>query len=330
MYYIDNIMNNVIEGGGGGYRSNYFLATILSFVLLVVSCGGGSGVSSGGGSGSGSGGGSVEITPINRDSAVRLTGGQAAQENTSSQLAKGPSIFASADKMDVSTVYGETDFPELPTFIVPTSCSGLICTIRLLQTDVPFNLRDLLRDSQLQGETNHVVLTKHGITTLEMHSDDFKAYGAWLSHSAFFITAESKISFQGFQEKAYSRAGISGGRLTGARPTATATWQGLMIGTPQTGSKKGDFLQGDAMLTFDTSNNSIDAAFSSIKNLSEEVAYSVPSINFNNIPVSATGTFGAGNTGNKIQGGFYGTNHAETAGVFEQAGVVGAFGAKKN
>ena len=40
--------------------------------------------------------------------------------------------------------------------------------------------------------------------------------------------------------------------------------------------------------------------------------------------------FTSGYTGNQIQGGFYGPGHAETAGVFEQAGIVGSFGAKSN
>ena len=31
----------------------------------------------------------------------------------------------------------------------------------------------------------------------------------------------------------------------------------------------------------------------------------------------------------RVQGGFYGPNHAEATGVFEQAGIAGAFGAKR-
>ena len=45
------------------------------------------------------------------------------------------------------------------------------------------------------------------------------------------------------------------------------------------------------------------------------------------MPLGADGTFEAGLTGNRIQGGFYGPGHAEAAGIFEQSNIVGAFGA---
>ena len=48
----------------------------------------------------------------------------------------------------------------------------------------------------------------------------------------------------------------------------------------------------------------VDAAFTDIKNIQ------------------------SGLTGNRIQGGFYGPGHGEAAGVFQQSGMVGAFGAK--
>ena len=47
------------------------------------------------------------------------------------------------------------------------------------------------------------------------------------------------------------------------------------------------------------------------------------------LSLAADGTYRAGLTGNRIQGGFYGPNHAEAAGIVEQNGIVGAFGAKR-
>ena len=105
-----------------------------------------------------------------------------------------------------------------------------------------------------------------------------------------------------------------------------------MVGTPVAGSDRGDFLQGDARLTygFDASGFAeIDAAFTNIKNIDRNRSHSVASIRFDDIPAYVDGTFEAGITGNRIQGAFYGPGHAETAGVFEQGGVVGSFGAKR-
>lgn len=73
----------------------------------------------------------------------------------------------------------------------------------------------------------------------------------------------------------------------------------------------------------------IDASFTNIKNLDRNRDHSVTSIRFDDVPVLTDGTFQAGVTGNRIQGGFYGPSYAETAGTFEQSNVVGAFGAKR-
>ena len=45
--------------------------------------------------------------------------------------------------------------------------------------------------------------------------------------------------------------------------------------------------------------------------------------------LAADGTYAAGRAGNRIQGGIAGPAHAETAGIFEQRGIVGAFGARR-
>ena len=50
---------------------------------------------------------------------------------------------------------------------------------------------------------------------------------------------------------------------------------------------------------------------------------------FENVAVGADGTFARGQSGGRIQGGFYGPGHAEAAGVFEQSGIAGTFGAKR-
>ena len=41
------------------------------------------------------------------------------------------------------------------------------------------------------------------------------------------------------------------------------------------------------------------------------------------------GTFKTGQSGTRIQGGFYGPDHVEAAGIFEQSGILGALGATR-
>ncbi len=57
--------------------------------------------------------------------------------------------------------------------------------------------------------------------------------------------------------------------------------------------------------------------------------HAIEAVRFENVAVGTNGTFARGQSGGRIQGGFYGPDHAEAAGVFEQSGIVGAFGAPR-
>ena len=73
----------------------------------------------------------------------------------------------------------------------------------------------------------------------------------------------------------------------------------------------------------------LDAAFTNIKDLDRLAAHSTETVRFDGVTVGNDGTFNSGLTGNRIQGGFYGPNHVEAAGVFEHSNIVGAFGARR-
>ena len=102
-----------------------------------------------------------------------------------------------------------------------------------------------------------------------------------------------------------------------------------MVGTPATGTNRGDRLLGDAALNYDLDSRSLDIAFSSITNIDRRRAHSTETVMFQDLRIGSRGTFEAGLTGNRIQGGFYGPGHIEAAGIFEQSNIVGAFGARR-
>jgi len=165
---------------------------------------------------------------------------------------------------------------------------------------------------------------------LESREADFKSYGAWLSHSTFGVGEQSEaVRISGTAVRSTGRYAISGGDLTGSPPDIVVTWRGLVTGMPISGAARGDVLQGDALLTYKTAGNLIDAEFSNIVDLDLGRAHSVTGFRFLGVPVSSTGTYAAGNRGNRIQGGTYGPGHAETAGIVERSGVIGAFGARR-
>ena len=70
-------------------------------------------------------------------------------------------------------------------------------------------------------------------------------------------------------------------------------------------------------------------AFSSIRNIDRLTAHATETVMFQDLRIGSRGTFEAGLTGNRIQGGFYGPGHVEAAGIFEQSNIVGAFGARR-
>ena len=182
------------------------------------------------------------------------------------------------------------------------------------------------------------ILTKYGITLMRANFtgdlSDLTSFGvsdydflvSWMEHGMFAVTLQQDSRGSDF---IYASAR---GDLAGTRPSGiTGTWRGLMAGSPERGAFRGNKLQGDATLTYTGgARSSLDAAFTNIRNLDQNNAnHSTTEVRFDGIEVSLDGTYKAGGVGNQIQGGFYGPRHEEAAGIFEQAGIVGAFGAKR-
>ena len=281
----------------------------------------------GGGGGSG-GGGETGAAPLPDPAAARaLTGSQAPVESPADQNARSPGILSRADSLIVSTLFAETTIPEFPTFRVLTNCRGTRCPWREPTTGVSGVLS--LQDLEFTSGEARSVLTKNGITLIEGRASGVEAYGAWLNHSGFAVQSERSM-FEGYHVT--GRYGIAGGDLTGVAPPPAAAWRGLMVGTPRGGALRDNVLQGDAALTYELSGvgGSLDAAFTNIRNIDRGAAHSTTSVRFDDVPVDRRGAYRAGLSGNLIQGGFYGPDHAEAAGIFEQAGIVGAFGAKRS
>ena len=278
--------------------------------LALAACGGGSGT-------------------ISAESARTLTGARAPAETTADQLGRAATIFDRADSLIVSTVHIATIGSDLLRRELRADCEAERCSLREPRSGV--TLRVSVNDLSFDPvATTDFGLTKHGITLFRTSATDVEAYGAWMEHAGFtFQTNTMSGTIDGRKLKFGFRYGLAGGEVTGTRPTGSATWQGLMVGTPATGSRAGNVLQGDATLRYNFDDEVLDAAFNDIKDLTRNAAHSTERARFADVPVGENGTFRTGAAGNRIEGAFYGPNHAETAGVFEQAGIVGGFGAKR-
>lgn len=277
-------------------------------VSLLASCGGGGG-----------GGGSTTAEDIRE-----RTGSTAPLETAAEQRERSGEIILRADLMMMSPIHGEA-VSGRPTFRVLADCSSEACEFG--EPTVGFS--DYFTIGDLTNNLNAATfaLAKHGITLFKINegaSDgSFESYGSWMDHSGFSVNAFTSHEFVSF------RHGMAGGDLTGTRPASTATWTGLMVGTPATGSRRNNLLQGDAALTYDFS-GSLDASFTNIKDITRNRDHSVQTIRFENVPVSTRGTFFHARSDNsRIEGAFFGPGHAEATGVFEKSNIVGAFGAKR-
>ena len=255
-----------------------------------------------------------------------LTGLSAPVETAEAQQERSLDVFARADSLILSTMHGETGNAEIPTFRLLTQCSGTQCTVTEPLSGAVDTIE--LANTPLRQGAATAIGSKHGITLLSESSThtgaDLASLGAWLEHGSFAILNERQTSEEGTVDVWY---GIAVGELTGTPPAGSATWLGIMVGTSVDGDAHGERLVGTAALNYDMAVGGLDAAFSGIKNIDRGTAHDVETVIFSNLVVGPDGTFATGESGTRIQGGFYGTGHAEVAGIFEQSDIVGTFGA---
>ena len=291
----------------------------LAAALSLAACGGGDAVSE---------------QALTTGEIRELTGLSEPTDTPEAALARGLDIFARADSLLLSTMHGETGSAEIPTFRLLTRCSGSRCTVTEPLSGAVDTIT--LADTPLRQGAATAIGTKHGITLVEESSTDTGAdlasLGAWLEHSSFAILNERQTGEEGTVDVRY---GIAVGDRTGTAPAGSATWLGLMAGTPVTGDGRGERLVGDAALTYvfpvvgDGAVPYLDVAFHGITNIDRGTAHTVEAVLFWNLAVGRDGTFARGQSGTRIQGAFHGAGHAEAAGIFEQSDIAGAFGARR-
>ena len=294
----------------------YHLACVLAAAaaLSLAACGGS--------------GDSASEGPLTSGEIRALTGLSAPKETPEAAQERSLDIFARADSLIMSTIHGETGNAEFPTFRHTTQCSGTQCTVTEPLSGAVDTIE--LVNTPLRHGAATAIGSKHGITLMSESSThtgaDLASLGAWMEHSSFAILNERQTGEEGTVDVWY---GIGVGDLTDRPLTGSATWLGIMVGTPIAGDDRGDRLVGTAALNYDMAAGGLDAGFSGIKNIDRRMAHSVETVIFSDLAVGPDGTFSSGQSGTRIQGGFYGPRHAEAAGIFEQSNIVGAFGAKR-
>ena len=276
------------------------------------------------------GGGNLDSQPApTLDDIRQLTGLSAPAETGAAQQERRPEIFSRADSLIISTMHVETVLPDetLASRLV-TECSGPQCEL-LDPVSGETATTGLGAVASVPGDAE-TIGSAYGVTLMSeprRHMGVEKtSLGAWMEHGAFMLDTDRAIGEEAETHTVYT---IALGDLTARPLTGTATWLGIMVGTPTAGDGKGDRLVGTAALNYDMAAGGLDAAFSGIRNIDRGRTHGIEAVIFSNIAVGPDGTFATGQSGTRIQGGFYGPDHAETAGIFEQSNIVGAFGATR-
>ena len=249
-------------------------------------------------------GGKSGTDPLSDKNIRKLTGMTAPVETPAVQNGRAPGIASRSDSLIFSTMYVETSDVALPTFSIRAQCAGTRCTFS--EPRIGYTRTVTLSELQFVAVSADAVGTKHGITLMsgnrQSTDTEFTSFGAWMEHGSFVVQTERGVFPDIRINVAYSNAM---GDLTGSRPTGSATWLGLMVGTPATGNNFGDRLQGDAALNYDMSaGGGLDVAFSSIKNIDRGTAHTTPLVLFTDVPISSRGTFEAGFAGQPHPGRF--------------------------
>ena len=288
---------------------------VIAAVLSLSACGG-----------SGSSNSRPALTPAEiRD----LTGLSAPVETGATQQARQQDIVSRVDSLVVSTVHTEFMFPDRTLTIRQLSeCSGVVC--ELLNPTTGETETTGLDDAVVELGDAEPIGSAHGITLISQSGQqmdvDVASLGAWMEHGSFVLNSVRAVDEEVESETLHTAAL---GDLTGRPLTGSASWIGIMVGTPTVGEDRGDRLVGTAALNYDMASRELDAGFSGIMNIDRGKAHSVEAVIFSKLAVAPDGTFSSGQSGTRLQGGFYGPGHAEAAGIFEQSNIVGAFGARR-
>ena len=262
-------------------------------------------------------------------SVAEVAGLSAPAETGAEQQQRQQGIFDRADSLIISTIHLEAVLPDAThRFREVTECSGPQCE-RLNPTTGETDTSSLgeaeivLGDAEALGSAHGITLTS-GYARHETVAGT--AFGAWMEHSYFGLHDDD---VQGEDAEFHVLRTTVIGELTDRPLDGSATWLGLMVGTSLLEGNRGDRLAGTAALNYDLSTSSLDAAFSGIKNVDRGRQHSTETVLFSDLEVGSNGTFSRGQSGARIQGSFYGPEHAEAAGIFEHHEILGAFGAKK-
>lgn len=203
------------------------------------------------------------------------------------------------------------------------SCSGPECTVKLWGQTVPFDVRRL-DPSRMSEWTVGDYHTRNGVLLRDVRLRDITMWGAWGSYSLAAIgrgTLWVDLPETVFMDVRLSRfvVPLSVGMASGTNPVSgSATWSGVAVGSELTAHNIANRLTFDASLQVDFTTATLDLSFLPHSGLCGDPC--LREITWRDVPIDG-GTF----TDDGLDGRFYGPNHEEAGGIFEDGQIAGAF-----
>lgn len=285
------------------------------------------------------------------ENARMLAGGTQAASMTSAQILQNiQSRARTANMLQMSDLAtgGRTSAGLVLLDDSTVTCSGATCTFRLIDGTPEVRLSIVVLDSYPIFGTSGLDLARfnaqssvamavdeiimvqgRGAAQGGTASAEFVSYGGWLTGSVFGLEAiigtPSEEDRANGVENVYWYASYSFGNNIGTNPSSgTAQWDGVMVGTTQTG----DIVQGLAVVDIDDFNNpEVDVEFNSIRNL--DTGAIVTNMGWTNMTLMNGNFSHTSSLGGHIQGAFYGSIHDEVGGIFDRNDIIGAYGATR-
>ena len=213
---------------------------------------------------------------------------------------------------------------------VPVACNGKSCSIGFGR---PFGSGSFSVDSvklRILPDRNGVreVVERKVSDTVEV-----TVFGGWMKHGFFGsqvnLVKDGKNPNHG-ATVLYSYAIGYGAGKNPAVPRGTASWQGFVVGRDAgAAGNLESVVKGDAVVSVRLGQPDLraDVAFTGLSN--EETGARYSDMAWRGMTVS-DGAFGQyRGAGDRLEGRFFGPKQEEAGGVFERAGIAGAFGAKR-
>ena len=269
----------------------------------------------------------VERTLIVDPETASASAGGTVLGATGAEIKQG--MAAITEGMDTLVVGDILTFGEEAAARLETTCRGDTCILRPGFTDAEgiVDKTGVLSAANVSvdGSRFTPVMIYNGVRMVHeesLSSVDIDSYGGWLDASYFFI------QFNIGGDRPSARLSYSVGAGSASAPTGSAAWKGAMIGVDVSGGPAHDaIVQGRADIRFALDTMTVDVTFSDIVELVSGDERG--DMGWRDVPVTRD-EFRAGAGGDRIEGRFYGEDHAEAGGVFERDLVLGAFGARRS